>query len=190
MLDSLLHQIEQILQKYSHGLSEYELISELRKNPEKLFDDVDLQNAHALFQTHFLLFHCLYLLRDQWLNEKKAFLQIDTMKIYCLPYTQKCSDEITTEDSMRSYYLDISRLEQTTAEDADELINQFWQKFVAQKDRHEALKTLELEEDVGFEQIKARYKQLVMQHHPDRGGSASHLAAINQAMDVLKRYYQ
>ncbi len=37
--------------------------------------------------------------------------------------------------------------------------------------------------------IKYRYRQLVSQHHPDRGGSTSRLQSINLAMEILQRYY-
>jgi DnaJ-class molecular chaperone len=38
--------------------------------------------------------------------------------------------------------------------------------------------------------IKQRYRQLVSQHHPDRGGSTSRLQSINLAMEILARYYR
>lgn len=190
MIDELIDQIEQVLQAHTEGLSEYELLSALKSAPEGLLDELDMQDAHALFQAHFLVFHCLYRLRDRWLAEARANLQIDVFKIISLPYVEKLSDELAVADELRAYYLDLNNLEQTSADDAENLINQFWQKFVAQPDRLNALKVLELEEPVSFERIQQKYRQLVMQYHPDRGGSAGRLADINQAMDTLKRYYQ
>ena len=174
----------------SGALSEYELISLLRNSHGDIFQEAYLHNSFELFQVHFLLLHCLYRLRDRWLGENKACLQIDAMEIRRLPYSQSNKEALTVSDSLRSYYLDLSRLEQTTEQDAENMINDFWLKFVAAEDRSDALNTLELEEGVSFEQIKLKYKQLAMQHHPDRGGSAKKLADVNQAMDVLKRYYQ
>ncbi|MCO3066035.1 hypothetical protein FA243_29305, partial [Pseudomonas aeruginosa] len=43
--------------------------------------------------------------------------------------------------------------------------------------------------DVYKRQIKLRYRQLVSQHHPDRGGSTARLQSINKAMEILQRYY-
>lgn len=53
-----------------------------------------------------------------------------------------------------------------------------------------AMQVLELEEPVSFAEIKARYRDLVKQHHPDvNGGSKSSeekLKAINEAYTTLK----
>ena len=190
MVDDLILTIEQILAGTPDALSEYELISLLRDSHGDIFKTADLQNSFELFQVHFLLFHCLYRLRDRWLNENKACLQIDAMKINRLAYSQNNREALVVSDALRAYYLDLSHLEQTTEEDAESLINDFWLKFAAAEDRSDALKTLELEDGVSFDQIKLQYRQLAMQHHPDRGGSAEKLADVNQAMDVLKRYYR
>lgn len=190
MVDDLITKIEHILANTAEALSEYELITLLRDSHGGVFKEADLQNSFELFQVHFLLFHCLYRLRDRWLSENKACLQIDAMKIRRLPYTQSNIEALTVADSLRAYYLDLSQLKQTSEADAENLINDFWLKFVAAADRSDALKALELEEGVSFDQIKQQYRQLAMQHHPDRGGSATKLADVNRAMDVLKRYYQ
>ncbi|MEM6901886.1 MAG: J domain-containing protein, partial [Pseudomonadota bacterium] len=54
----------------------------------------------------------------------------------------------------------------------------------------EALAVLNLEPPVEFDAIKARYKQLVKEHHPDRhGGDAKaeeRIKSINHAYSVLK----
>ena len=50
-------------------------------------------------------------------------------------------------------------------------------------------KRQELEGAVDYPAIKLRYRQLVSQHHPDRGGSTARLQSINKAMEILQRYY-
>jgi len=53
-----------------------------------------------------------------------------------------------------------------------------------------ALALFELEDGpVDYALIKLRYRQLVSQHHPDRGGSTARLQSINKAMEILQRYY-
>ncbi len=190
LIDILLAQVEQVLQSSTDGLSEFEMLKAIKALPDSQFEALDMQDTHSLFRAHFLLFHCLYRLRDQWLAQQSGHLQIDVLCIRVLPYHSKMSAELAVVDQVRDYYLDWTNFEQTSADDAEDLINQFWQKFLAQDDRSEALKTLELADNANFDQIKQQYRQLAMKNHPDRGGSATRLAAINQAMDTLKRYYR
>lgn len=40
-------------------------------------------------------------------------------------------------------------------------------------------------EHLTVERVKARHRELVRKHHPDRGGSTSRMAEVNAAVDVL-----
>ena len=51
------------------------------------------------------------------------------------------------------------------------MLRSFWEKYLTADDRVEALKTLELQEPVGYAEIKERYRERALEHHPDRGGS-------------------
>jgi hypothetical protein len=54
------------------------------------------------------------------------------------------------------------------------------------QDREWAQKQLGLSREPRVAELKARYKKLVLENHPDRGGSTERLKAINTAYSILK----
>jgi curved DNA-binding protein CbpA len=51
--------------------------------------------------------------------------------------------------------------------------------------RAEALKVLGLQEGASDDDIRAAHRRLMLQNHPDRGGTDYIAAKINEAKDVL-----
>ena len=105
------------------------------------------------------------------------------------PYQSVDSALPRTYDALSNYYLDLNNLAETTVDDVDALLNQFWRRFLADEHHHSALSVLGMEAPVTFEQVKAQYRRLAMLHHPDRGGNKEKLQTINEAMEQLKAYY-
>lgn len=176
------------LQAHPQGIGEFELLKALQAAGIEGFPDESLTNSLPLFRMHFLLFHLLYRLRDRLWQTEQGFLTIDPLNIQLLPYTPGKAT-LTQPDPLRDYYLNLSHLTTTTAEDVEKLLTAFWVKYYAGEQQQAALEILELHLPVNYEQIKQQYRKLVMQHHPDRGGDTERLQAINTAMDILTRYY-
>ena len=173
-----------ILKKFPEGLSEYNLISELKIKLDEFEVPERLDDAQGLFKLHFLLFHTLYKLRDQLHEDRQGHLELGPLTIRLLPYIEG-QEALSVHEPLREYYLDISQLESTTEQDVYEMLASFWTKFTREDGREEALEQLGLEDPVDDISIKNRYRELVMEHHPDRGGEKEQLQLINAAVSVL-----
>lgn len=178
----------QVLRDHPLGISEYELIQTLTRNGQPGFDKHCLRDNLSLFQTHFLLFHSLYRLRDTLAaGDSDEHLDITPLCIRLVPRRQIGGTAIDHHDPLQAYYSDLSQLQTTREADVTALLGQFWQRFCGADDRRQALAVLGLQDPVDWATIKTRHRRLVMQHHPDRGGDAAHLQDINAAMDTLSR---
>lgn len=179
----------QILTPHTEPLSEYELLKQLRERGYAGFTDLQFHEPMALFFSHFLLHHALYRLQNSLWQQQNAYLAISALCIQLQPY-QAGEQVLSMPDALRAYYLDAANLAKMTGDQLDQLLGQFWQKFHAADDKQAALATLALCEPVDYATIRQRYRQLAMQHHPDRGGDTATLQTINKAMAVLTRYYR
>src|SRR5690606_39655129 len=74
---------------------EFELIRELSAPPYSLFQPDCLRDSLSMYRVHFLLFHALYLLRDQFHQEQLGSLEISPLRIQLTPYLR--SKEHTSE---------------------------------------------------------------------------------------------
>ena len=183
-IERLQQQLEQQLRCHPEGINEHTLIRQLQD--ESLLVQGQLHDSLDLFQIHFILFHALYLLRDKLWQQKKNHIEIEPLLIRLQPY-HKGQHAISHHDSLRDYYLDLNNLEKTDEQDVNELLTAFWRKLANSDGRKTALEELGLSDPVDDETIKQTWRQLVMQHHPDRGGDKTKLQIINAAMDWLSK---
>lgn len=181
--EAILALIERKLQQ-SSGLSEYELLKQLREHGYFSFLGAAPAPPHALFCAHFLLYHNLYRLRDRALQRHEGYLQISALDIRFAPIPA-AEPALVEVDPLRAYYLALENLAQTTEEDVEALLASFWFCVQNQQTRVSDLQTLGLSEPVSRTEIKQAYKRLAMQHHPDRGGDRQLLQTINQAYSRL-----
>jgi hypothetical protein len=184
MGEEFLQAITAILQHHPAGVSEYELMGLLREAGFLSFLGPPPADPQALFCAHFLLFHALYRLGDRASAARRARLEIGPLSIRWLPYGGG-ERGLGRPDTLRDYYLDLSNLEATTAQDVEALITSFWRRLGSRDRRAGALAELGLADPVDDATIKRAYRRLAMQYHPDRGGDTARLQAINAAVALL-----
>lgn len=185
----LTDQLLQLLREAPEGISEFQLIQHLKARHSTHVPNLPLTDKLVLFRTHFMVFNALYRLRDRLWEERAAHLEIGPLQIRLSPYMSG-AQSLGEQDALRAYYLDEKHLKETTERDVEKLLESFWTRMQGNEEKAAALALFELEDGlVDYALIKLRYRQLVSQHHPDRGGSTTRLQSINKAMEILERYY-
>lgn len=175
-------QVEALLGQEPEGLSEYRLMQHLGWPAQA---DTPLLD---LFRRHFILFHVLYRLRQEWRELGCGDIEIGPLAIRLQDY-QACPAGLALQDKLEAYYLDLGNLQRTDEAEVATLLGQFSSRYHARDERHAALAELALPETVSWEAIRARYKQLAHSSHPDRGGDTERFQRLNSAMQTLSRFY-
>ena len=174
-----------ILTAYPGGIKEYEFIKILQKNKVSPFAESDLGDELDLFQSHFLLFHLLYTLRDRLHQEQQGDIEIHCLGIVLRPWQQSVERVPEIHDPMRVYYLNLDNMEGLQKESVIAMLDDFWQQFARWDGRADALLALGLREPVNKDEIKHRYRKLAFEHHPDHGGDPEQFRRVKQAADIL-----
>lgn len=185
----LTEQLLALLRHFPAGLGEHQLIRQLRDGHCTHIPNLPLNDRLVLFRTHFLLLNALYRLRDRLWQERSAHLEIGPLLIRLLPWREG-AQALAEHDPLRAYYLDETHLRDTTEADVARLLQSFWTRMHGGEEREAALELFGLDRRADYPAIRLRYRQLVSQHHPDRGGSTTRLQSINKAMEILDRYYK
>ena len=188
----LLEAIRVVLEANESSITEFQLIQQL--NDQGWQFTTKATDSHALFISHFLIFHSLYQLQEDFWHEEKRYLEIHTLTIKLhqpvneLEHSRDMAYE-SADAKLKAYYLNLDHLKQSSEKSVNHLLNQFWERFFAEDDSIEALQVFELSHPVTSTVIKQRYRQLAMQYHPDRGGDAAQFQKINWAFGILQRVY-
>lgn len=192
----LLDTIQLVLEAHPQGLNEHALIKALGETGVIEVTPATFSDTMTLFRTHFLVYNALYELKDDLIRKAHWILEISAVNIQLHPY-EFGHDLLEIKDPMRDYYLDLTALQETTEEELDDMLRNFWKKVDTEEEKQvkrglsqRALACLELNEPITFTEIKQRYRKLAMQHHPDRGGDPSKIQEINEAMAILKAAFQ
>ncbi len=201
-ITELLELLAIIILESPEGFSEHQLLSQLQRPPYNFFAKDALQDPLLLFQTHFLLFHCLYQLRRQWHLDGRGWLEISALSIVIQPLTAAPQESILgarkqpkydmlSADPLAQYYLDWSHFSATNSADVEALLASFWQQVnhpIASESLQQALIYMELEAPVAKRDLKVQYRRLAQRYHPDKGGDSEHFKNICRAYHQLKHY--
>ncbi|MFC4698569.1 DNA-J related domain-containing protein [Glaciecola siphonariae] len=115
---------------------------------------------------------------------------------------QSQTHSIETKDPLADYYLNWDNLNETSTEDVEDLLTSFWQKMagfdqsnlLSQTQLNEMLSVLALppvndgRKLLGLAELKAQYRKLQHQNHPDKGGCAERSKAILNAYNKLRKH--
>ncbi|MFP6843967.1 MAG: DNA-J related domain-containing protein [Thalassolituus sp.] len=176
--------------------SEYDIIRWLQQPEQSVFRKDAMSDNLTLFQTHFMLMHWLYQLRERLINAKAGILNISALSIVLEPWPQADNAEkrsgepsantpLTSADPLAAYYLDINNLS-TDRQGVENLLSSFWLLMLEPGHRDQDLALLELSEPVSNQEVRLQYRRLAMQHHPDRGGDDASFREITAAYQRLK----
>lgn len=193
-LTPILAELEQFFDGCSQT-SEHELIKNLQDKKIPPFEHLSLMHTKDLFSAHFLCMHALYLLRKQYRASQKFKLVIQSIRIErvivdcCADDQQEEEKQLEVIDPLESYYLNPAHFFETQEEEINDLLKSFWQKYLAQDHKAQALEVLNLPVNADEKMVKAQYLRLAQKHHPDKGGCAEMFAKIRQAKTVLEQSF-
>ncbi len=187
LLNRLVRLLEDILAAQPEGITEHLLFMRLAERGENAFGEQAFSGDLALFQSHFMLFHSLYQLRAELRKRGHGDLEIHCLNIQWHPRAEFTEEALALLDPLQTYYEDINNLTSTGEEDVSTMLLDFWSLLDLDGERADALNILGLQDPVEVEQIKARYRQLALNMHPDRGGDEQDIRQLNTAMDSLMR---
>jgi hypothetical protein len=190
VIEGIVAVLGDILDTHPAGLSEYELLKELAGRDVSLFDEEYFRSPLGLFKRHFLLFHCLYLLRDKLRAAQRSDLEIHCLGIKLIPYRNDPSDHPALHDPLAAYYLDLDNFTHTDEQEVLRLLDGFWKRFAGDAQRDKALAVMELTHPTSYPEIRQQYRRLAMQCHPDRGGELAQFQQLEWAMGILRVLYR
>ena len=174
-----------LLQEAAASYKVHELLAALRQQGAipTLAGDEQLQ----LFRVNFLIMNALYQLQAE-LYEEGWWLVISTLDIRLEPLvgSSEANHGFALGENLRSYYLDWQVFWQTDRAEVEALLNRFWRAYDGEGHKAEALALFELNEGTSQEAIRRRWRELALQHHPDRGGNAETFIRIRWAWEVLR----
>ncbi|MCO4207094.1 molecular chaperone [Aeromonas hydrophila] len=162
----------------------HELLAELRR--QEVIPPLPGDEQLQLFRLNFLIMNALYQLQAE-LHGEGWWLVISTLDIRLEPLaTREGGSALVRGEALRSYYLDWQVFWQTDREEVEALLGSFWRACERDEHRAEALTLFALPTGAQPDAIRRRWRELALQHHPDRGGDADTFIRLRWAWEHLK----
>ncbi len=169
-----------------------------------IFPEMDIAHTDTLtlYQNHFLLFHVLYRLQDEFAREGK-YLFVHFMRTMLVPYPEKGQCRFFEEDlgqfckaacdrdqnycqfhatmlgdtaleelSIKYFYLDTRNFYKLDKETAEAFMQGTWEILTHYDAYKKSFEILGLPETSDFKLIKKKFKHLAKQYHPDCGAQS------------------
>lgn len=190
--------------------------SELMKLAIPEFDIADAAPL-ALYQNHFILFHILYRLKDEFYEERK-YLHIHFMRTsladyppegkcrffeehtgmfcgtpcggkgFCEFHSAKSRENELDELSDKYFYFDRKNFNALDAETAKAFIDGTWEILAHYNDYEKSFAVLGLPRSAGITDVKKKFRTLAKKFHPDHGEeSHEKFNEINRAYRLLMK---
>lgn len=173
-----------LLWQASGSYKVHELLAELRR--QEVIPPLPGDEQLQLFRLNFLIMNALYQLQAE-LHGEGWWLVISTLDIRLEPLiTREGGSALAQGEALRSYYLDWQVFWQTDREEVKALLGSFWQACERDEHRAEALTLFALPTGAQPDVIRRRWRELALQHHPDRGGDADTFIRLRWAWEHLK----
>jgi len=184
--------------------SEYQLLKTLQQPPWIMFSQDCFIDELLMFQSHFILFNALYRLRDQAKANAWFDMEIHSLGIYKIAIDDLNAKRVTLavndlehqsvcqDDPLARYYLDWQNLEQTSLEDVQALLNDFWGQMASARpikkniDLDYALTVLGFTCLPDAHSLKKQFKKRAFQLHPDQGGNHKAFTELRDAFQTIK----
>tara|TARA_Y100000588_G_scaffold238310_1_gene251995 strand:- start:14 stop:598 length:585 start_codon:yes stop_codon:yes gene_type:complete len=141
----------------------------------ELLQQLDEDPNQNLFKRNFVLMNSLYTLQSELIKDD-IYLHINSMDIYLADKGK--APELNTP--LRSYYLDWQNY-QTDNEEIEALLDYFWQRYaqcihhpqrtLSKSDLDNLCMQWQLTQPLEVKTIRRRWRQLAIQHHPDKGSN-------------------
>jgi hypothetical protein len=179
------------------------------------FRDITILGMPAveLYRMHFALFHKLYSMQNEYVNEGKylhvhfmrtgvfrypekglcAYFNEDTMSFcnmpasagseHCAVHSEQLGDSALESISLKYFYLDKANYDKLDSVSAESLLSGAWEILSSDNSINDAYLTLGLHGHENLATVKIRFRELCKQYHPDQSDGDK-----DKFMDVNRAY--